>query len=68
MEISKWTHRLRNLILDLELTSDEREKREVLQNTKEIIDGLESELEKFEETTDLKISHLKQEISRLNGL
>lgn len=68
MEVNKWTNRIKNLILDLELNQDLEKKSEILGQLKAHVEDLNKELEKSEEHHTLVVSQLKQEISRLNGL
>lgn len=68
MEVNKWTNRIKNLILDLELNQDLEKKSEILGQLKAHVEDLNTELEKLEEHQALVVSQLKQEISRLNGL
>jgi hypothetical protein len=68
MEVNKWTNRIKNLILDLELNQDPEKKSEILGRLKAHVEDLNKELEKIEEHHTLVVSQLKQEISRLNGL
>jgi uncharacterized protein YoxC len=68
MEVNKWTNRIKNLILDLELNQDLEKKSEILGQLKAHVEDLNKELEKLEEHHTLVVSQLKQEISRLNGL
>jgi len=68
MEISKTINQAKSLILDLGLSSSEEEKKKCVIRLKETLEELESEFIKLQETQDLVVSHLKQELSRLNRL
>jgi len=68
MEISKIINQAKSLILDLELSSSEEEKKKYVIRLKETLGELESEFIKLQETQDLVVSHLKQENSRLNRI
>ena len=68
MEIISIIHQTKNLVLNLELSSNEEDKKKYLSDLKETLDKLESDYLKLEQTQDLVVSHLKQELSRLNRL
>ncbi len=68
MEIISIIHQTKNLVLNLELSSNEEDKKKYLSDLKETLDKLESDYIKLEQTQDLVVSHLKQELSRLNRL
>ncbi len=68
MEIISIIHQTKNLVLNLELSSSEEDKKKYLSDLKETLDKLESDYLKLEQTQDLVVSHLKQELSRLNRL
>ena len=68
VEIISIIHQTKNLVLNLELSSDEEDKKKYLSDLKETLDKLESDYIKLEQTQDLVVSHLKQELSRLNRL
>ena len=68
MELSKYINQLKSLILSLELSESEEERSQILKNMKDLSEKISDEIEKNQETTDLIISQLKQENSRLNRL
>jgi hypothetical protein len=68
VEIISIIHQTKNLVLNLELSSSEEDKKKYLSDLKETLDKLESDYLKLEQTQDLVVSHLKQELSRLNRL
>ena len=68
MEIYKTINQAKSLILNLELSSSEEEKKKYVIRLKETLGELESEFIKLQETQDLVVSHLKQENSRLNRI
>jgi len=68
MEISKAINQAKSLILDLELASSDEERKKCVGGLKEIFEHLESDFTKLQDTHDLIVSHLKQELSRLNRL
>lgn len=68
MELSKYINQLKSLILSLELSESEEERNQILKNMKDLSEKISDEIEKNQETTDLIISQLKQENSRLNRL
>lgn len=68
MELSKYINQLKSLILSLELSNSEEERNQILKNMKDLSEKISSEIEKNQETTDLIISQLKQENSRLNRI
>jgi len=68
VEIISIIHQTKNLVLNLELSSSEEDKKKYLSDLKETLDKLESDYIKLEQTQDLVVSHLKQELSRLNRL
>jgi hypothetical protein len=68
VEIISIIHQTKNLVLNLELSSNEEDKKKYLSDLKETLDKLESDYIKLEQTQDLVVSHLKQELSRLNRL
>ena len=68
VEIISIIHQTKNLVLNLELSSNEEDKKKYLSDLKETLDKLESDYLKLEQTQDLVVSHLKQELSRLNRL
>jgi len=68
MEIYKTINQAKSLILNLELSSSEEEKKKYVIRLKETLEELESEFIKLQETQDLVVSHLKQENSRLNRI
>ena len=68
VEIISIIHQTKNLVLNLELSSCEEDKKKYLSDLKETLDKLESDYLKLEQTQDLVVSHLKQELSRLNRL
>ncbi len=68
VEIISIIHQTKNLVLNLELSSNEEDKNKYLSDLKEALDKLESNYIKLEQTQDLVVSHLKQELSRLNRL
>lgn len=68
MEIISIIHQIKNLVLNLELSSSEEDKKKYLSDLKETLDKLEFDYIKLEQTQDLVVSHLKQELSRLNRL
>ena len=68
VQIIKTIHQTKNLVLNLELSSTPEEKKKYLSDLKETLDKLESDLIKLEGDQNLVVTHLKQELSRLNGL
>lgn len=68
MELSKYINQLKSLILSLELSNSEEERNQILKNMKDLSEKISYEIEKNQETTDLIISQLKQENSRLNRI
>ena len=68
MELSKYINQLKSLILSLELSESEEERSQILKNMKDLSEKISDEIEKNQETTDLIISQLKQENSRLNRI
>lgn len=68
MELSKYINQLKSLILSLELSNSEEERNQILKNMKDLSEKISFEIEKNQETTDLIISQLKQENSRLNRI
>lgn len=68
MELSKYINQLKSLILSLELSNSEEERNQILKNMKDLSEKISSAIEKNQETTDLIISQLKQENSRLNRI
>lgn len=68
MELSKYINQLKSLILSLELSNSEEEKSQILKNMKDLCEKISDEIEKNQATTDLIISQLKQENSRLNRI
>ena len=68
MELFKYINQLKSLILSLELSNSEEERNQILKNMKDLSEKIYDEIEKNQETTDLIISQLKQENSRLNRI
>jgi len=68
VELSKYINQLKSLIQSLELSNSEEERNQILKNMKDLSEKISSEIEKNQETTDLIISQLKQENSRLNRI
>lgn len=68
MELSKYINQLKSSILSLELSNSEEERSQILKNMKDLSEKISDEIEKNQETTDLIISQLKQENSRLNRI
>jgi len=68
VQIIKTIHQTKNLVLNLELSSTPEDKKKYLSDLKETLDKLELDLIKLEEDQNLVVTHLKQELSRLNGL
>ena len=68
MELSKYINQLKSLILSLELSNSEEERSQILKTMKDLSEKISDEIEKNQETTDLIISQLKQENSRLNRI
>jgi len=68
VELSKYINQLKSLILSLELSNSEEEKSQILKNMKDLCEKISDEIEKNQATTDLIISQLKQENSRLNRI
>jgi len=68
VELSKYINQLKSLILSLELSESEEERSQILKNMKDLSEKISDEIEKNQETTDLIISQLKQENSRLNRI
>ena len=59
---------MKSLILTLELSNSEEERSQILKTMKDLSEKISDEIEKNQETTDLIISQLKQENSRLNRI
>lgn len=68
MGINKIINSMRNHLMGLDLSSNEEDKRNHLDGMKQAVEDLSDEYQKLQETQDLIISQLKQEISRLNRL
>jgi len=68
VELSKYINQLKSLILSLELSNSEEERSQILKTMKDLSEKISDEIEKNQETTDLIISQLKQENSRLNRI
>jgi len=68
VELSKYINQLKSSILSLELSNSEEERSQILKNMKDLSEKISDEIEKNQETTDLIISQLKQENSRLNRI